>query len=146
MKLSRFFTLHELIHSQQADRAGIANIPGPSELANLKELALLLDQVRRLLGRPVFISSGFRNPAVNKLVKGSKTSSHMTGSAADFTCPGYGKTMDVFDRIIASGIEYDQLIAEYPKSPTGGWVHIGLGVQMRRQNLIYDGKTYRPVK
>lgn len=142
MKLSDYFTLEELIHSQTADRLGLANIPGPTELANLKTLAKKLDEVRRNLGRPVFVSSGFRNPAVNKAVKGSKTSSHLGGLAADITCPGFGKTMDVFEKIRNSGIHYDQLIAEFPASPTGGWVHVGIGPANRREALIYDGKTY----
>lgn len=146
MKLSDYFTFEEMTHSQTADRLGLSNTPGPEELANLRTLTKTLDQVRRLLGRPVVISSGYRSPAVNKAVGSSSASSHLTGLAADFSCPGFGKTMDIFDRIIASGIAYDQLIAEFPKSPTGGWVHIGLGPKMRRQNLIYDGKTYKEVK
>lgn len=145
MKLSEYFTLQELTHSQTATRKGLDNTPGPEALANLTKLAKKLDEVRRLLGRPVYISSGYRSLALNKAIGGSRTSSHTAGLAADFSCPGFGKTMDVFEKIRNSGIHYDQLIAEFPASPTGGWVHLGIGPADRREALIYDGKRYRRV-
>lgn len=146
MKLSEYFTLEELIGSQEATRHGIDNTPGPTALANITLVAKKLDEVRRLLGRPVFVSSGYRCDALNRRVNGSKTSDHVAGLAADFSCPGFGKTMDVFEKIRNSGIVYDQLIAEFPNSPTGGWVHIGVGKRMRRQALVYNGKVYSEIK
>ena len=145
MKLSEFFTLAELTTSQTATRKGIDNTPGPAELKNLTALARKLDEVRRLLGRPIYISSAYRCSALNTAIGGSKTSSHVHGLAADFACPGFGKTMDVFEKIRNSGVHYDQLIAEYPNSPTGGWVHLGIGPRNRRQALIFNGKQFSEV-
>ena len=53
-KLSAHFTLGELIKSETAPRRGIANIPGPAELAALKLLCIhVLEPVRVHFGRPV---------------------------------------------------------------------------------------------
>ena len=143
--LSTYFSLAELTASQTADRKGIDNTPSDIVLGNLKLLCLTLDKVRMLLGRPIYISSGYRSPMLNDAIGGSKTSSHLTGLAADFKCPGFGNTMTVFRKIAISGMAFDQLIAEFPSSATGGWVHIGIGPRNRRQCLIYDGKTYREI-
>lgn len=146
MMLSQYFSLAELTASQTADRKGIDNTPSDPVLANLKVLCYTLDKARILLGRPIFISSGYRSPELNAAIGGSRTSSHISGLAADFKCPGFGNTMTVFNRLAVSGLMFDQLIAEYPASNTGGWVHIGVGPRNRRQCLLYDGKSYKEVK
>lgn len=121
MKLSRYFTLEEFTDSQEAARRGISNAPDAAIAANLERLALAMDRVRELLGHPVFVSSGYRSPPLNKAIGGSKTSSHMQGLACDFACPGFGNPLEVAQAIAKSGIEFDQLIHEY-----GRWVHFGL--------------------
>lgn len=142
-KLSAYFTFEELTVSQTAVRKGIRNVPGPNELANLTDLAKKLDEVRRLLGRPVLISSGFRCLEVNRAVGSKDSSSHIKGLAADFTCPGFGSVMDIFNKIKVSGVNFDQLIAEHPSK--NGWVHLGIGPKMRRECLIYESGIYKPV-
>jgi zinc D-Ala-D-Ala carboxypeptidase len=122
MKLSTFFTLQEFLVSETGERLGIDNTPPPAVLERLKFTARMLDGVRSLLGKPVIITSGYRSPALNLAVGGSKTSQHMRGEAADFICPGFGAPIDVC-RAIAEprdGIEvpFDQLIYEH------SWVHI----------------------
>lgn len=128
IKLSEFFTLEELTISQQAARSGVNNIPSGELLDNLKKTAFIMDKIRRLLGRPVIVSSGYRSAEVNKAVGGSLTSDHVNGLAVDFICPGFGDVDDIVEKIDKSGIEFDQLFNEY-----GRWVHIGFGSRMRRQ-------------
>lgn len=140
-KLSTYFTLAEMTRSPKAEAAGINNTPTLTELVNLQTTALRLDIVRRLLGHPVLISSGYRGSALNQAIGGSSTSDHLTGMAADFTCPGFGTPAQVFARIRNGGIKFDQLILEKNR-----WVHIGFGAKNRGQCLIYDGKTYTGVK
>jgi len=142
--LSRHFTLEELVASQTASRRGIDNTPSPAVVRNLRKLAALLEKVRVLLdGAPVLVSSGYRCPALNAAVGGSKNSAHMAGLAADFTAPDYGTVLQVARRIAESNLRYDQLIHEY-----GGWVHIGLPqgrARPRRQDLsIFKGTGYLP--
>jgi len=145
MNLSTYFPLEEMIGSQTATRKGIDNRPSPDTLCNLQLTAMRMDEVRRLLKNPVLISSGYRCPALNTAIGGSKTSSHVRGEAVDFTCPGFGSNVKVFGEIENAGIKFDQLILEYPDSPNGGWVHLSFGGKNRGQCLIYDGKKYKEV-
>lgn len=139
--LSAFFTIEELTDSQIAARKGIDNMPDVDILCNLQRTAMRLDEVRKLLGKPIIVSSGYRSPALNKTIGGSATSDHMTGNAVDFICPAFGSPQQVFDRIKHSGIKFDQLICEL-----GRWVHIGFGAKNRGQCLSYDGDRYSEVK
>jgi len=127
MNLSEHFTLEELTASQAAARNGLENKPDLEVTKNLRWLAGTLEEVRKLVGKPVHVSSGYRSPAVNKAVGGSSKSAHMRGLAADITVPGM-TSHDLAELIRSSSIAYDQLIHE------GTWVHLGLadGV-MRRQ-------------
>lgn len=137
MNLSPHFTLDELTLSQTAARRGIDNTPNAKELGNLKILAETLEQIRSLVGKPIIISSGFRNEAVNRAVGGSKTSAHMSGLAADINCPGLAPAA-LAHIIKASDIKYDQLILEFDR-----WVHIGLSENPRLQLLtIRSGTGY----
>ena len=81
----RHFTLSEFTRSETAKRNGIENTPNESQIRNIECLcALILDPLRECIGHPVYITSGFRVPRLNRLVDGSATSAHMDGLAADF--------------------------------------------------------------
>lgn len=146
MNLSQHFTLDELTASQTAERRRIDNTPTEAVLTNLYGLAERLEIVRGILGgRPMLISSGYRSPALNVAVGGSRTSAHMQGLAADFTCPGFGTPLDICKRLAqhADELDFDQIIQE------GTWVHFGLaapGKTPRRQvltaNFNAGGTTY----
>ena len=143
--LSKYFTLDEMTASQTAARKRIDNKPGPEILENLKDTCVQADRVRELLGFPMLISSGYRSLKLNIAVGGSKTSSHLHGYAMDFRCQGFGTAREVFNFLKKSmrenGIKFDQLILEYPDSPSS-WVHLGFGPEMRGEILIYNGKNY----
>lgn len=132
-KLTDHFSLAEMTASETAARKGIDNTPSPAIIKNLTRTAQLLERVRVLLGsKPILVSSGYRSPALNAAVGGSKTSAHMQGLAADFICPGFGTPLAICQRLDSLGMEFDQLIQE------GNWVHIGLaaeGIKPRRQVL-----------
>lgn len=142
MKLTQNFYLAEFTASQTAERHGIKNIPSPEIKQNLIKVSEGLEEIRQLLGNlPIQISSGYRNPELNRRIGGARKSHHMQGWAADFTCWSYGKPIDIVKAIKNSGIEYDQLIEE------GSWVHISFKPSYRNQTLIADFKngkaTYR---
>lgn len=125
-RLTPNFTLAEFTDSQTAARQGIHNVPSPhgQEHANLIRLAQTMEKVRTLLGdKPILISSGYRSREVNAAVGGSKSSAHMSGLAADFTCPGFGSPRAICKRLEPHMQELgiDQLIHEYDQ-----WVHLGL--------------------
>lgn len=129
MNLSEHFTLEELTNSEIAIRKGIDNTPSAEIVANLTELAGFLEQIRVLLNVPMHINSAYRSPKVNAAVGGSSTSAHMTGQAADFIAPAFGTPQEIANAIIASEIQFDQVIYE------GTWVHFGIRGDMRRQVL-----------
>lgn len=115
------FTIDELTHSDTALRKGIDNTPDAGALANLDILMSGLERVRAALGKPMHISSGYRGPKLNAAIGGSRSSAHMKGLAADFTCPAFGDPLAVCRHlmIMHKSINYDQLINE------GRWIHIG---------------------
>jgi len=118
-KLSEHFTLAEFLVSETASRHGIDNTPDERVIENLKLTALVMEEVRELVGRPVIITSGYRGPALNRAVGGSVNSAHMQGLAADFIVPPL-TPLEICRMIAASDIVYDQLIYEHT------WVHLGL--------------------
>lgn len=141
MKLSDNFHLSEFTESDTATRLGINNNPSPTIIGHLKTLADGLEQVRKILGYPVFINSGYRSVALNKAVKGASTSAHVYGYAADITCRKFGTPDEIVRLLKKSGIKYDQIIAE------GTWTHISFDPKLRQQTLsatFKNGKvTYK---
>ena len=143
MNLTINFTLEELTRSEAADRNGWDNTPNDQELANLVRLAEFLEQVKEVLaGKPIIISSGLRTKKVNDAVGSKDTSQHRIGCAADFRVPGMTPD-EVVKAIIASGIEYDQVIREFDR-----WTHISIpnsiNFSPRGQALIIDKGGTRP--
>lgn len=124
MKLSKNFTLEELTASATARLRGIDNNPTAAEIQNLSLLCLrILQPIRDKFGSPISITSGFRSPALNKAVRGAKTSQHLTGMAADLISGDNAALWDVICNMILNGeITVGQLIDEKNLS----WIHISL--------------------
>ncbi|MNR96405.1 Peptidase M15 [compost metagenome] len=143
MKLTDHFTLAEFTASDTAVRLKNANQPTTGHLKNLKATARGMEAVRKLLdGRPIRVTSAYRNQVVNKAVGGVANSDHALGWAVDFTCAGFGDPLAICLAIQVSAIDYDQLIHEM--KPNGAWwVHISFNPRMRRQTLTYNGSIYR---
>lgn len=126
MQISEHFSLQELSVSELAVRNGWDNSPSPQELENLTRLAQLLEQVRALLGKPIVINSAFRSKQVNDGVGSKDSSQHRIGCAADIRVVGMNPD-EVCRAIIASEIQYDQIIREfYDPEKGGGWTHISV--------------------
>lgn len=130
MNLTNHFTLEELVASQLAARRRLDNRPGPAELANLRRVAALLEQIRALVGGPLTVSSGYRSPAVNAAVGGARNSAHVLGLAADISAPGLAPRK-LAALIRDSDIQFDQLILEF-----NSWVHIGLSSDSARRQVL----------
>jgi len=140
VKLSEHFHLLEFTTSRKAIQRGIDNTPGPAELAALRLLCEnVLEPVRAHFGKPVVVTSGYRSPALNRAVGGSKSSQHVKGEAADFTVPGVSN-IEVC-RWIEANLNYTQLIYEFGES---GWIHVGYARPHKNQELSAvkrDGRT-----
>jgi zinc D-Ala-D-Ala carboxypeptidase len=139
------FPLDELTRSATAIRLGLANVPGPVELANLSRLATtVLAPVEQLAGEPLIVDSGYRSPAVNQAVGGEPDSEHVLGLAADLrpltTAKGIAGALRILFQLVAgprgAEIPFDQLILE------SGCVHVSAapaGQDPRRECLIRQG-------
>ena len=135
MKLSTNFTLEELCASSKAKELQIINqVTDATHLQALKSLAKeVLQPIRDMHGGPVTVTSGYRQPALNKALGGSPTSQHPKGEAADITVGSPADNKDLFEQIARSDIPYDQLICEFG----GEWLHVShrLHGLQRRQVL-----------
>ena len=142
MQLSEHFSLAELTVSEIAARKGLDNLPEGVALENLSRLAEKLEEVRKVLGKPIMINSAYRSPEVNSAVGGVKTSQHCVGCAADIRVPSMTPD-EVVKAIVASRIQYDQLIREFDS-----WTHISIpnepDATPRNQTLIIDKAGTRP--
>lgn len=142
MKLTENFSLEEMTVSEIGARRGLDNTPNATEISNLVRTALLLEQVRALIKKPIIINSAFRSKAVNDAVGSKDTSQHRIGCAADIRVPGM-TPKQVVEAIMKSDIPYDQLIREFDS-----WTHISVTDSAarppRKQALIIDRNGTRP--
>lgn len=131
--LSAHFTLEEATISQTAARLGIDNTPPEAVIANMKEAALQLELVRmELNSNAIHINSWYRCPKLNAALGSKPTSAHLTGYAIDFTCPTFATPERIVTRLLASKVDFDQIIHEY-----NSWVHISFNGN-RKQALVID--------
>ena len=139
----RYFTIGELTESATARKYNIKNVPGVAELDNLNALVYnVLDPLREILGRPIYVSSGYRCKELNAKVGGSKTSQHMSGQAADIYVKGFSNIL-IAKALVASLIQWDQLIIEQGTLERPQWIHISYKKSgNRNQILFYNGKSY----
>jgi uncharacterized protein YcbK (DUF882 family) len=113
MKLSTNFSLNEF-----ASADGTA--PTNDVLKNLTELAKNLEVLRKHLGQPIRITSGFRSKEHNKKIGGALNSFHVLGMAADI------KVAKMKPEEVAKAIE---LLIKDGKIKEGGlgiyrtWIH-----------------------
>lgn len=128
IQLTPHFSLPEMIFSDTALRLGIPNYPDDKALENLLKTAMMMEDIRELLGFPIAVTSGFRSGYLNRLIGGSETSDHCKGLACDFRPVG-PNLFDSAKAIEGSKLKYDQLILEY------GWIHVGIGQKMRRESF-----------
>ncbi len=91
---------------------------------------LLNDIYQNKIGKEItiVINSGYRCPAVNKLVKGKKDSQHMKLQACDFYSPELEdiKLIDIVKAIKEANFEVDQMLVEKT------WIHFSCKLQNNR--------------
>jgi len=135
MQLSEHWSLADAEESATATRLGIDNSVPAEAAEHCRTTAAGLEQIQSQLQSQkqrqlkLRINSWYRSPELNAAIRGSKTSAHMEGLAADFTCPEFGTVLEIIEAILASEIEFDQLIYE------GKWVHISFAPALRHQVL-----------
>lgn len=130
----KYFTIKELISSSTATQHNINNTPTKETEENLKALVdNILDPLREAYGKPIIVTSGYRCEKLNTLLKGSKTSQHRFGQAADIKTVSDTPTENkkLFDLVQKLNLPFDQLIDEY----NFNWVHVSYSPRNRKQVL-----------
>jgi zinc D-Ala-D-Ala carboxypeptidase len=145
-QLSANFSLKEFTKSDTAIRFGLDNTPTPEIVARLQKLVdNIIQPVRNHYGKSVTVNSGYRAPDVNAAVKGSRTSDHCKGQAADIEIVGVANG-DLAQYII-DNYKFTQVILEFYKQgiPDSGWVHVSYDENNLKCEVLtavmQDGKT-----
>jgi len=86
MSISEHISYNEATFSATALRLKIDNTPDAETLERMKAVAnACFEPLRKWYGKPIKVNSFYRCAALNKAVKGSKTSQHVKGEAIDIT-------------------------------------------------------------
>jgi hypothetical protein len=139
MNLSAHVTLAEFENSPTATTHGINNKMSLSQIESAKLLCeKVFEPLRIHLNTPIKISSGYRSPQLNKMIKGSSTSQHCKAEALDLHIGAKGFNF------IKDKLEFDQLIWEFGNDENPSWVHVSFSSKNRKQVLKAikkNGKT-----
>lgn len=123
--MAKYFTIKEMCASNTAKALKIDNTPTKEIEEHLYELMDVLDDIREGWGSGIRVNSGYRCPKLNAAVKGSKTSVHKIGYAADlYPVNGDFECFRQFMLEWAKTHMFDQLLIE--RSAYSQWIHIGL--------------------
>jgi len=140
MNLTEHFTLSEFVRSETADRNHIDNTPSPEVVSNLRALCRnVLEPARVAFGAPIYVTSGYRCPALNAAVGGKPTSQHLRGEAADLQVQGVKNLRKLYKVIKDHGV-FDQLL--YETNRTGAkWIHVSYTSYSNRHQAIDNYKA-----
>lgn len=121
-QITENFSFYELTNTSYTALLNKNREHGEKLKDNLNLLALLLQDIRDAIGKPMNISSGVRCPELNKKVGGTADSRHQKGLAADIQIKGM-TAGEVFDAIRTAKLPLLQkAIVEGVKGKE--WVHI----------------------
>lgn len=141
--MGKYFTIDELCKSSVAKQRNINNNPSESVKKNIENLIEVLDIIREAWGSPIIINSGYRCPALNTAVKGSKTSDHVClgdTAAADLTAKNISDNKKLYDLILKlhkdKKFKFKQLINEKPKNGIPSWIHIGISPSNNKEQVF----------
>lgn len=120
MNLSEHVTIEEFCYSATAIKKGIRNTMTLGETKKAMDLCVnVFEPIRKHVGKPIKISSGFRSNQLNKLIGGANGSQHTKGEAFDLELTD----RKLFDWIL-NNVEFDQLIFEFGNDAHADWFHI----------------------
>jgi zinc D-Ala-D-Ala carboxypeptidase len=133
MKLTEHFTLEELTKSATATAHGLTNTPNADQIYNLRILCeKVLEPARKIIGRPIVITSGFRSDTVNKLVGGVANSWHKYGQACDIRITSKTEANEIAKACLTS-VLCDKCI--YERKGTSQWLHVQWGYNARQSYI-----------
>lgn len=131
--MGKYFSIEELCKSDTAKARGINNTPSEKVKTNLELLInFILDPLRERYGKPIYVNSGYRCPALNKAVGGVANSQHLTGEAVDIDVHSKEGNKELMRLIQEMNLPYDQVIDEANLS----WVHVSYSQERQRRQIL----------
>lgn len=152
MQLSKNLSYSEAVTSYTAIKFNIDNTPPAHYLLNMFILANNLFQpIRDHFDVPIYVSSFYRSPQLNKQVGGSERSDHLTGNAIDLDADVFGviTNAQIF-HYVKDNLPFKKLIWELGDDQNPDWVHISFSPELNGQKTILqayrEGQTikYKP--
>ena len=148
--MTMHFSFNELTDSENHPELVEANrVSAQAYLKQLKYVAATLEEIRAVLGVPMKVTSGFRNPPLNKAASGSATSGHTKGLCADFQPIGM-EIHQAFDIIQANKNKCPSLKKCIYESIGGKkWLHVETKTEANQPQQFFttnNGKTYTEIK
>ena len=144
MQLTTHISLTEATKSNTAERLGIDNFPNSYILSKMQETATqLFEPLRIFVGEPIYISSFYRSPELNKVIGGSSRSQHCKGEAIDIDDVYSNRytNADYFN-YIKENLPFDQLIWEFGDDESPSWVHMSYTEDLKERR----GRILRAIK
>ena len=143
MRLTKNFTLQELIYSATALRKNIDNTPTKEGVIKLRLLAAsLLQPLRNAVGS-IRITSGYRSPILSEAIGSSSNSQHCRYEAVDmqFVKRGTMDNLKIYKALIDLDLEFDQCILEFGTSTKDidgdpAWIHISWKISDNRKQVL----------
>lgn len=137
MKISDHISLKEGIRSNTAKRLNIDNTPDEETLITMKITAQhIFEPLRNNFNEPIYISSFYRSPKLNKAIGGSKKSQHCLGEAIDIDDIYSKSSNSDFFYYIKDKLEFDQLIWEFGDDKNPAWIHVSYSLGKNRMRVL----------
>jgi hypothetical protein len=129
--------MKEALRSNTAQRLGIDNMPDNDTLVTMQVTAQhIFEPLRNYFNEPIYISSFYRSPELNKAIGGSANSQHCKGEAIDID-DVYSKASNAdFFNYIKDKLEFDQLIWEFGDNENPAWVHVSYNLGKNRMRIL----------
>ena len=144
MRLTKNFTLQELIYSATALRKNIDNTPTKEGVIKLRLLAAnLLQPLRNAVGS-IRITSGYRSTLLSEAIGSSSNSQHCRYEAVDMQFVKRGKmdNIKIYNALIDLDLDFDQCILEFGDSTAKSdpnypaWIHLSWKIADNRRQVL----------
>lgn len=117
----KYFTFEELSKTS----TGLPNIPTEEHKRNLRLLVeKVLDPLRIVYGKPIYVTSGYRSKEVNKKVGGVTTSLHLKGCAVDITTKSRTYNLMLYYLLMWMTEHSEMEVTKVINEKDGQWLHI----------------------
>lgn len=133
-RISKHISYTEATKSNTAIREGIDNTPNLVFVKNMRLVAeKVFEPLREWYGKPIWITSFYRSPELNRVIRGSKTSDHMLGHAIDIDTES--DNAKLFHWIL-NNLDFDQLIWEFGDDYQPAWIHVSYKEEGNRCQVL----------